>query len=69
MQPSLNVSKLIDESRLGRLQVSVIVLSALVNLLDGMDTQSIGVAAPIIAQSLQLPLAQFGPTRSAASAC
>ena len=61
-----NVPKLIDERPLGRLGLAVIVLSALINLLDGMDTQSIGVAAPFIAQTLGLPLAEFGPIFSAA---
>jgi AAHS family 4-hydroxybenzoate transporter-like MFS transporter len=66
MTSILNVSKLIDEKPLGRLGVLVIVLCALINLLDGMDTQSIGVAAPFIAQALGLQLAQFGPIFSAA---
>jgi AAHS family 4-hydroxybenzoate transporter-like MFS transporter len=63
---TLNVSRLIDDRPIGRLQITVIVLSALVNLLDGMDTQSIGVAAPFIASTLGLKVAEFGPVFSAA---
>ena len=62
----LNVSRLIDDRPLGRLGMVVITLSALINLLDGMDTQSIGVAAPFIAHTLGLPPAAFGPIFSAA---
>jgi AAHS family 4-hydroxybenzoate transporter-like MFS transporter len=63
---SLNVSRLIDERPVGRLQLLVFVCCAAVSLLDGMDTQSIGVAAPFIAQELGLKASEFGPIFSAA---
>ena len=63
---SLNVSRLIDERPVGRLQLLVFLCCAAVSLLDGMDTQSIGVAAPFIAQELGLRAAEFGPIFSAA---
>ncbi len=62
----INVTRLIDDRPMGALQVLVVVLCALINLLDGMDTQSIGVAAPFIAKGLGLQMAQFGPIFSAA---
>ncbi len=62
----VNVSRLIDDRPVGRLQVLVFALCAAINLLDGMDTQSIGVAAPFIAEGLGLRLAEFGPIFSAA---
>lgn len=62
---TVNVSRLIDETPIGRLQLLVIVLCAAINLLDGMDSQSIGVAAPFIAQGLGLKLSEFGPIFSA----
>jgi AAHS family 4-hydroxybenzoate transporter-like MFS transporter len=62
----LNTTRLIDDRPLGGLQVMVFILCALINLLDGADTQSIGVAAPLMAQTLGLKMAQFGPIFSAA---
>ncbi len=62
----VNVTELIDSRPIGRLQILVFVLCATINLLDGMDTQSIGVAAPFIAAGLGLPVAEFGPIFSAA---
>lgn len=63
--PSLNVSRLIDEKPISRLQIAVIALCGLINFFDGMDTQSIGVAAPFIAKSLGLTIPQLGPVFSA----
>ncbi|MDH7795215.1 MULTISPECIES: MFS transporter [unclassified Beijerinckia] len=63
---ALNVTSLIDDRPIGGLQIAVIILCALVNMLDGIDTQSIGVAAPFIAEGLGIPVAQFGPIFSAA---
>ncbi|WP_124468546.1 MFS transporter [Burkholderia cenocepacia] len=56
----VNVSRLIDEMPLTRLQIAVVALCALVNLLDGADTQSIGVAAPFIANALAFKMGSFG---------
>ncbi|MGO4338705.1 MFS transporter [Labrys sp. KB_33_2] len=63
--PSLNVSRLIDERPISGLQIAVIGLCGLINFFDGMDTQSIGVAAPFIAKSLGLTIPQLGPVFSA----
>jgi MFS transporter, AAHS family, 4-hydroxybenzoate transporter len=65
-QRTISVASLIDDHRIGRLQIWTIVLCALVNMLDGMDTQSIGVAAPFIAESLGVSVVGFGPIFSAA---
>jgi AAHS family 4-hydroxybenzoate transporter-like MFS transporter len=62
----VNVTRLIDEGPLTRFQIGVIVCCAFVNLLDGMDTQSIGVAAPFIAEGLGVKIANFGPIFSSA---
>ena len=62
----VNVSRLIDERPVGRLQLLVFLLCGAINLLDGMDTQSIGVAAPFIAEGLGMKLAEFAPIFSAA---
>jgi AAHS family 4-hydroxybenzoate transporter-like MFS transporter len=47
------------------LQFLVVALCALVGLLDGADTQSIGVAAPFIAASIGLEIGVFGPVFAA----
>lgn len=62
----VNVTDLIDSSRVGGFQIRVFVLCALVALLDGVDTQSIGVAAPFIAEALHLPMTALGSIFSAA---
>lgn len=62
----LNVTRLIDDSPISRLQILVVILCAMINLLDGMDSQSIGIAAPFIAANLGLKPAAFGPIFSAA---
>jgi len=62
----VNVTRLIDEGPLTRFQIGTIVCCALVNLFDGADTQSIGVAAPFIAETLNIKIAQFGPIFSSA---
>ena len=62
----VNVTDLIDERPVSALQIGVFVLCGLVNLLDGMDSQSIGVAAPLIAQALDLKMTALGPVFSAA---
>jgi AAHS family 4-hydroxybenzoate transporter-like MFS transporter len=62
---TLNVSRLIDERPISGLQITVVILCALINFFDGIDTQSIGVAAPFIAKSLGLTIPQLGPVFSA----
>ena len=62
----INVTLLIDDGPLTRFQIGVIVCCALVSALDGIDTQSIGVAAPFIADGLGIKIADFGPIFSAA---
>jgi MFS transporter, AAHS family, 4-hydroxybenzoate transporter len=62
----VNITDLIDSSRVGSFQIRVFVLCGLVALLDGVDTQSIGVAAPFIGEALHIPMASFGQIFSAA---
>ena len=56
----VSVTRLIDEGSLTWFQVGTIVCCALVSMLDGIDTQSIGVAAPFIAETLGIKIANFG---------
>ena len=62
---SINVTDLIDNDRLGALQMRVIVLCAIVALLDGFDVQIVGVAAPAMALSLHISPAALGAALSA----
>jgi len=55
----VNVTRLIDDGPLTRFQIGVIACCALINLFDGADTQSIGVAAPFIADELGIAIADF----------
>src|SRR5580698_4719501 len=63
---AVNVTRLIDEGPVTRFQIATIACCALVNLFDGIDTQSIGVAAPFIADGLGIKVANFGPIFSSA---
>jgi MFS transporter, AAHS family, 4-hydroxybenzoate transporter len=62
----VNITRLIDDGPLTRFQVGTVICCALVSALDGIDTQSIGVAAPFIADELGIKLADFGPIFSSA---
>ena len=64
--PIVNITDLIDQRRMSRLQIAIVLVCGLVNLLDGMDSQSIGIAAPLIANALGLKMASLGPVFSAA---
>jgi AAHS family 4-hydroxybenzoate transporter-like MFS transporter len=63
---TINVNRIIDDGPIRQFQVLSIVLCALVAFLDGVDSQSIAVAAPIIADNLKLTRAALGPMFSAA---
>lgn len=61
----IDIDRLIDEAPLGALHLRVFLLCIAVGILDGIDTQSIGVAASAIAEELAIPTARFGPIFSA----
>src|SRR5258708_36854200 len=63
---TINVTRVIDDGPIHPFQVMAIILCSLVAFLDGVDSQSIAVAAPIIAENLKLARAAFGPFFSAA---
>ncbi|WP_076858317.1 MFS transporter [Bradyrhizobium mercantei] len=56
-----DVGVLIDESRFSPLQIRVVALCGLASILDGVDTQSIGIAAPELAKVLSLTPAGLAP--------
>jgi MFS transporter, AAHS family, 4-hydroxybenzoate transporter len=57
---TVNVTRLLDESRVGKFQIGVFVLCGLVALLDGFDNLAIGFTAAPIASSLHLDLGVLG---------
>ncbi|MCU1659459.1 MAG: transporter, family, 4-hydroxybenzoate transporter [Pseudonocardiales bacterium] len=57
---TLDVTALIDRSKLGAFQLRIGGLCALVALLDGVDTTSIAIAARAISDKLDVPLSNFG---------
>ncbi len=62
---SVDLPALINRHRISGSQLLIIGLCSLVALLDGLDTQSIGVAAPAIAKLFGLEKPQLGPIFSA----
>ncbi len=63
----VDVTKLVDDEPVGGQLIRIVVLCAAVALLDGSNTTSIGVAAPLIADNLGLSLAHLGPIFSSAT--
>lgn len=61
----VDLPALIDQRAMSGTQVMIVALCSLVALLDGLDTQSIGVAAPFIAKLFGLEKPQLGPIFSA----
>jgi AAHS family 4-hydroxybenzoate transporter-like MFS transporter len=64
----VDVGALIETRPIGRAQWTAIGLCAIVAMLDGMDLQSIGLAAPAIGAQLHIPPQNFGVVFSAALA-
>jgi len=66
--PSFNVSELIDRQPLGLFQARIVVLCGVVALLDSLDLQSIGLAAPAMIADLPIRPSSLGAVFSAALA-
>ncbi len=63
---TLNISDIVDNSRFGRFQLSILILCGVCLIMDGFDVQAIGYVAPLIVQEWKIPAAQLGPVFSAA---
>jgi benzoate transport len=66
IESSIDVGKIIDESSLNKVSVSVILLCGLIMLMDGYDYTIITVAAPVIRKEWDLSATLFGIVFSAA---
>jgi AAHS family 4-hydroxybenzoate transporter-like MFS transporter len=63
---SVNVVEVISEAEIGRLQILVLMVCALVTVLDGFDLQAIAFAGPVIAQQWGIEATALGVIFSAA---
>lgn len=57
----INVSDVMDHSRIGSLQVMMFILCAACLIMDGFDVQSLGYVAPAIIQDWKIPNSALGP--------
>jgi MFS transporter, AAHS family, 4-hydroxybenzoate transporter len=63
--PTIDVGDLLDLQSLGWFRIRIIVLCSVVALLDGFDVQVIGIAAPSMAATLNIPIKAIGAVFSA----
>ena len=63
---SINVSRVIDQSRLGAFQWTILVLCSLCLIMDGFDVQAIGYVAPVLSRDWHISGALLGSVLSAA---
>lgn len=64
--PRIDVQQVIEESRIGGLQITVYVLCSLCLLLDGFDVQAMGYVAPALTQEWKISPAALGTVFGAA---
>jgi AAHS family 4-hydroxybenzoate transporter-like MFS transporter len=58
---SVNISEVIDNSRLGPFQAGICILCGLCLIMDGFDLQAMGYVAPAIIREWKIPNAELGP--------
>jgi len=62
---TINVARVVDQSRLGAFQWMIIILCSLCLIMDGFDVQAMGYVAPAILREWKVPNAALGPVFSA----
>ena len=65
--PVVNISEVIDNCRIGSLQIGLFILCALCLIIDGFDVQAMGYVAPALAPDLGIPSAEMGRILGAAN--
>ena len=60
MATRVNVSEIVDNSRLSAFQITTFVLCGLCLLMDGFDAQVMGYVAPVVSRELHIPAAALG---------
>src|ERR1700685_264296 len=63
---AVNVSEIIDNSKVGKFQLGVFILCGLCLIMDGFDVQAIGYVAPALSQEWKISGAVLGSVLSAA---
>ena len=63
----IDVSQIIDNSKLGAFQIGIFVLCFLCLAMDGFDVQSLGYVAPALSAELNISRGQLGPVLSASA--
>ena len=58
---TINVAELIDNSRIGTLQISTFAICLLCLIMDGFDVQALGYVAPEIVRGWKIANAALGP--------
>jgi AAHS family 4-hydroxybenzoate transporter-like MFS transporter len=66
MSKSVDISEVLDRSRISSFQVGIFILCGLCLIMDGFDVQALGPIAPAIIQDWHVPMAQMGPVLSSA---
>jgi len=61
----VNITELVDNSKLGGFQWNIFILCSLCLIMDGFDVQSMGYVAPVLVQDLNVPAAALGGVFSA----
>lgn len=64
--PQVNVSQIVDNSRIGAFQIGIYALCFACLAMDGFDVQSLGYVAPALSAELNITRVQLGPVLSAA---
>ncbi len=62
----VNVSQVVDNSRIGAFQIGIYALCFACLAMDGFDVQSLGYVAPALSEELHITRVQLGPVLSAA---
>jgi AAHS family 4-hydroxybenzoate transporter-like MFS transporter len=65
MGAKIDVAAIIDDSKISRFQYIIFVMSVLIVMCDGFDTQAVAFVAPSIVAEWKLAPAQFGPVFAA----
>ena len=65
---AVDVTKLIDDNKIGKFQIRILLLCAAVIFIDGFDLQAIGYIAPSLSKAWHLAPGALGPAFSASLA-
>jgi AAHS family 4-hydroxybenzoate transporter-like MFS transporter len=66
LRTKVDISELVDNSRLGSFQIGIFILCGLCLIMDGFDVQAMGYVAPALIRDWHIPAASMGPVFSAA---